>query len=707
MTGNLAFGRFELRPQERALLVAGKQVRLGGRAFDLLITLVERRERLVEFDELLDLVWPGLAVEENNLSVQVSTLRKVLGEGAITTVRGRGYRFTASLEPPLVQPVAAAARALPTPPALRSLGAVVTGRLRRLQGPTSAADDFAATHALLRALPDPSARVLASAGATFTLAFPQVRAAVVWALKAQRWLAAQAGELHGGLGIVQAAGDSADAGALQDDADRAAVLASFAEHGDVLADTGVMSELVPGLDAEVDDLGDLGPADDAHRVYRLGPAALTGVAWAAPTVSAPFGMAGQALMAPAAGALLSDDLGGYRPSIAVLPFEALLGQGGDDLLGEALADEVIASMARIPDVCVVSGLSSRRLRRCGLTMAGQADCLSAHYLLTGVYRHTGGALVLQLQFQDVRSGTILRALQVSTTVTAAFDPVSSIGQQIAQDVGQAVFRHAVDRSRCASLPSLENYALLLGAIGMLHQTAAREFERARAMLEYLAARPGCTGIAAAWQAKWHVLRVSQGWSPDPMADARRALDLVHRSLDEGSRNALALAIGGLVHAYLLKDLDTAGHMYEEAVEANPSEPLAQLFSATRHAYLGHGTEAEESGEHALRLSPIDPLKSFLDSLAATAVLANRRWDRSVQLCRQSIRTNRNHASTWRTLVIALVMSDRVDEARHAAQQLCQIEPSLTVGLFRERFPGRDGPVAEPWARALQLAGVPA
>jgi TolB-like protein/tetratricopeptide (TPR) repeat protein len=63
----------------------------------VLLALVERRDRVVTKDELLALVWPGLVVEDNNLQVQVSTLRKLLGQEAIATVAGRGYRFT--LEP--------------------------------------------------------------------------------------------------------------------------------------------------------------------------------------------------------------------------------------------------------------------------------------------------------------------------------------------------------------------------------------------------------------------------------------------------------------------------------------------------------------------------------------------------------------------------------------------------------------------------------
>ena len=92
------FGRFELLPVERRLLADGQPVTLGARAFDVLLALVERRERLVTKAELLDVVWPGLVVEEANLPVQVSALRKLIGPDAVATIPGRGYRFALAVD---------------------------------------------------------------------------------------------------------------------------------------------------------------------------------------------------------------------------------------------------------------------------------------------------------------------------------------------------------------------------------------------------------------------------------------------------------------------------------------------------------------------------------------------------------------------------------------------------------------------------------
>jgi TolB-like protein/tetratricopeptide (TPR) repeat protein len=97
MTPSYCFGRFALRPLSRQLIADGTPVDLGSRAFDVLVALVEHRDRMVTKEELLELVWAGRIVEESNLHVQVSLLRKILGDQAIKTISGRGYRFTAEV----------------------------------------------------------------------------------------------------------------------------------------------------------------------------------------------------------------------------------------------------------------------------------------------------------------------------------------------------------------------------------------------------------------------------------------------------------------------------------------------------------------------------------------------------------------------------------------------------------------------------------
>jgi TolB-like protein/DNA-binding winged helix-turn-helix (wHTH) protein/Flp pilus assembly protein TadD len=96
------FGPFRVDPSRRVLLREGNQVRLPAKAFEILLVLLEEKGRLVEKDELMQRVWPDAVVEENNLTVNISALRRSLTESPaehryVVTVPGRGYQFVADV----------------------------------------------------------------------------------------------------------------------------------------------------------------------------------------------------------------------------------------------------------------------------------------------------------------------------------------------------------------------------------------------------------------------------------------------------------------------------------------------------------------------------------------------------------------------------------------------------------------------------------
>src|ERR1700751_2885391 len=107
----ISFGRFLLLPHRRELLADGQPVKLGGRAFDVLMALVEPRGAVVAKNALMARVWPDRIVEENNLQWQISALRVAFGADRylIRTVSGRVYQFTAEIETAYRSPEADAA----------------------------------------------------------------------------------------------------------------------------------------------------------------------------------------------------------------------------------------------------------------------------------------------------------------------------------------------------------------------------------------------------------------------------------------------------------------------------------------------------------------------------------------------------------------------------------------------------------------------
>lgn len=105
----------------RAVRLNGADMRLGARAFDVLVYLTQNADRVVSKEDLLTHVWAGTLVEESNLTVQIAGLRKALGKDAIKTVPGVGYKFTLNAPVPVDATPSASSPAVPNIPSLAVL----------------------------------------------------------------------------------------------------------------------------------------------------------------------------------------------------------------------------------------------------------------------------------------------------------------------------------------------------------------------------------------------------------------------------------------------------------------------------------------------------------------------------------------------------------------------------------------------------------
>ncbi|WP_232495744.1 winged helix-turn-helix domain-containing protein [Novosphingobium kaempferiae] len=116
-SGSIRLGALEVHPRARTVAIDGGRVDLGGRAFDLLMVLIEAAGQIVSKEELLRRVWPTVTIIESNLKVQLSLLRRALGpeRWRIKTVSGRGYLLITD-DAEVAAPATGQVRAAPSHP---------------------------------------------------------------------------------------------------------------------------------------------------------------------------------------------------------------------------------------------------------------------------------------------------------------------------------------------------------------------------------------------------------------------------------------------------------------------------------------------------------------------------------------------------------------------------------------------------------------
>ncbi len=465
---------------------------------------------------------------------------------------------------------------------------------------------------------------------------------------------------------------------------QAVLLSRIAQAGQTAVSVAVRDHLVHGVDAEYEDIG------DCYLRDTLLPVRTFLVSVSKSTAPNPTRLR----------------VGGLRSTLAVVPFDTFDLGGVQAMLGDALADEVIAAISRNPSLTVISRLSTAAFRGRSQALAGIQAHLNADHVLSGRVHLDGDRMRIVLQLIEVKSSVVIWSDSQTGSARGVFGGSDPLVPQIARDVSEALATRSIERARHEPLATLESYCLLMAAVSMLHGFSQHDFDRAGKILEELIERDRRHPAPHAWMAKWHVLKVQQGWG-ERERDSRLALDHARRALDLDPSSSLTLAIDGFVHCNLLKDLEGAQACYDQALAVNPSEPLAWLFQGTLHAFQGEGESAMDSTQRALELSPLDPMRYFFESLSATAALSAQRWDLAIERAEHSLRLNCSHTSTLRVLTIANIQIGKIDEARRWARRLLERDQGMNIAEYRVRSPSTGFKTGEIWSASLQAAGVPA
>ena len=467
----------------------------------------------------------------------------------------------------------------------------------------------------------------------------------------------------------------------------AARIATLAGPGETVVTAQVRDGLTDGLDATIEDLGEcyLKHIDEPVRTYRIGAAGQAPVVVAQREYATPL-----------------------QPTIAVIPFGARSNQPEHIAIGELIADGVIGQISKFPDLRVISRMSTTLFRNRPGPIDQVGQHLAASYLLNGSYLMSGARLLVNVELADPKTGQVVWVERLEGTLADLLSIDSQICTAISQGVAAAVIAKEVHEATTRPLPTLQSYSLMLGAIALMHRATSKEFGQARQMLNRLGELHRRHAQPFAWLGKWHILQVAQGWSSNTNQDSVEALKYCDRALEIDSNSSLALAVTGQVHGFMRKDLASAETYYHQAIAVNPSEPLAWLWLGMSKGFRHAGDDSMEAIERALKLSPLDPLRYYYHSLAASTAACCGHFDRAIELATSSIRLNRTHVSTYRALAIAQALSGKTTEARATAALLLAYEHGYTVHQFIDRFPARLEAPDHMYALAegLRIAGVP-
>jgi adenylate cyclase len=393
------------------------------------------------------------------------------------------------------------------------------------------------------------------------------------------------------------------------------------------------------------------------------------------------------------------------PTIAVLPLSSRMVTEKTPVWSNLLTKDMVSALARSQDINVISWLSTANYRSNSYNAKEIQGKLGADFILSGTFWQHGGRTSLNLDLVELLTGLVVWSQELEYETPQLLQR-NTIFSDLANMVLSALLNREMERALSDSLPTLEGYAILFGAMALMNRLSRQDFDLAGDLFDMLIERVPNAPTALAWKARWHVLKAQQGWSENIMTEGRLALDYTGRALDIDPQNTAALIAEGFARNNLLHDLDNAMDCYDSALELTPSDATGRALRAALFTFRGEGPQAVQDAERSLHLAPLDPNRFFFQSLAAGASLANNDNQRALELARNSFRLNRSHTSTLRVKAVAEWRLGLEAEAKDTMSKLIIRHPDFSIGWWKKNSPAASFEMGRAFAQSLKELGVP-
>ena len=232
------------------------------------------------------------------------------------------------------------------------------------------------------------------------------------------------------------------------------------------------------------------------------------------------------------------------PSIAVLPLHNLGGDPADDYLADGVVEDIVVSLAALRELFVIARTSTLVFRGAEPDPRQLGRALGVRYVLMGSIRRRGAGLRISVQLCETQGGGTLWGDRIDAGAEQLFEVQDAIVRRVVAGIAPNVRSAELARAMRQRPESFTAYDHTLKALAGIHSLFRDVFDQARDHLAAAMTEDPDFAMPVAWAARWHGLRVGQGWSPDPAQDARAASALAQRAIELDPQNALALATYG-------------------------------------------------------------------------------------------------------------------------------------------------------------------
>jgi adenylate cyclase len=370
-----------------------------------------------------------------------------------------------------------------------------------------------------------------------------------------------------------------------------------------------------------------------------------------------------------------------KPSIAVLPFQNMSGDPEQEYFADGIVEEITAALSRVRSLFVIARNSTSVYKSRSATVQQIGRELGVHYLIEGSVRMAADRVRIVAQLIEAGTGNQLWASRYEGARSDIFDLQDRITESVVGAIQPSILTTEIERSRRKRPQSLVAYDYVLRAFPLVWSFNKAKNEAARAMLDRAISIDPTYPLALSLSAWCHAQCAVYNWTDAPALARDEALRLAQQAATISCDDPMVLAILGAAHT-IASDFDIAAAHLERAVALDPNSAWAWHRSGWLNIHRERPEVAIEQFEHAIRLSPFDPMDFVCLFGIGVAHFVAGRYDQAIAWTQKGLSQQPEAYWAYRVLVPALVHAGRKEDAKCAATILMKSFPGLTISKVR-------------------------
>ena len=371
-----------------------------------------------------------------------------------------------------------------------------------------------------------------------------------------------------------------------------------------------------------------------------------------------------------------------KPSIAVLPFNNMSGDPGQDFLVDGITENIITALSSEPNLFVVARNSTFTYKNKAVKVQQVAEALGVRYVLEGSVLKSEDRIRVTAQLIDALKGHHLWAERYDYKLKDIFALQDNVtkkilrGMQVKLTRGEGFLQLDIPKN-------LEVYLKVLQGMDYLRKFNIDDNNRARLIAEECIALEHDYGASYGLLGSVHMMDYWLGSTKNPMQSLNLAIEYTQKALDLSRSKGRKLALLGYLYA-MKRDYDKAIEMGEEAISLVPNGADAHAWLAMSLNYAGRPEAALPLFKKAMRLNPMSPAFYYLN--CGYAYRNMHRFEEAVAMYKKTLQIRPNNVPARFSLASAYALMGREEEAHAEAAEVMRINPTFSVAYIAKILP---------------------